>query len=499
MADQNLSDLRESIRALVADIVEKDAAGATVSGAGPGPGTSSGAGSAPGDPAGGMPVAQGTGIHPTIDIAVTAAKQAFTALGTQGLKERRAYIAAMKEAALRNGALLARMAAEETGMGNPTDKHAKNMVAAEETPGVEDLQSEAFTNEHGLALVERAPYGVIGAITPSTNPTATIISNSIGMIAAGNAVVFNPHPAAKACSAKTVTILNDAIVAAGGPPNLLTTIASPTIESANRLMDHPSVAIMVVTGGPGVVKAAMQRTKKVIAAGPGNPPCVVDETAHIDKAGRDIVNGGGFDHNIVCICEKEVLVVESVADALIESMGRHGAFFMSAEQTALVTNMVIKEPGAPGKEGAANKQFVGKSPAFIAGAAGFSVPDGTKLLACVVPADHALVWTEQLMPVMPVVRLPNVDACIDLAVECEHGFRHTAIMHSLNVEKLSEMARRMNCSLFVKNGPCYAGLARGGAGFTSFTIASPTGEGLTRARTFTRERRCTLVDYFRIV
>jgi len=243
----------------------------------------------------------------------------------------------------------------------------------------------------------------------------------------------------------------------------------------------------------------MNSGKKVIGAGPGNPPCVVDETADIARAGRDIVRGGGFDNNIVCICEKEVIAVDSIADRLKQEMCINGAHELNEEQIAAVTKLVIADPGRPGHEGAPNKKFVGKDPYVIAKAAGIDVPESTRLLLCEVPLDHPLFWTEQLMPVMPLVRVPNVDEAIDLAVKVEHGFRHTAMMHSLNIAKLSKMARAMNCSIFVKNGPCVSGLGVGGTGYTSLSIASPTGEGVTRARDFTRERRCVVVDYFRIV
>ena len=319
------------------------------------------------------------------------------------------------------------------------------------------------------------------------------------MIAAGNAVVFNPHPSAKKVSAFLITLLNQAITEAGGPANLLACIDEPTIDSAKALMSHPGIAILVVTGGPAVVKVAMNSGKKVIAAGPGNPPCVVDETADLAKAGRDIVNGAGFDNNVICICEKEIIVVASVADRLKAELKKNGAFELNAEQVEKITRLVICDPGGPGKEGAAEKRYIGKNADFIAREIGLEVPPSTRLLLCEVGREHPLVWTEQLMPVMPLVRVTDADAAIDLAVECEHGFRHTAIMHSLNIAKLSKMAKAMNCSIFIKNGPSYAGLGHGGAGFASFTIASPTGEGVTRARTFTRERRCTLVDYFRII
>ena len=439
------------------------------------------------------------GIFADIDSAISAARIAHQELMKLTLETRKIIIHQMRLAVQVHNEMLARKAYEETGLGCWRDKILKHQLVGGKTPGVEDLEAVSYSGDHGLTLVERAPYGVIGAIIPVTNPSSTVINNGISMIAGGNAVVFNPHPSAKHVSCLTISLLNEAIVKAGGPQNVLTAISNPTIESAQALMKHPQINLLVVTGGPAVVKAAMNSGKKVIAAGPGNPPCVVDESADIEKAGRDIVQGAGFDRNIVCICEKEVLAVASIADRLKQVMTANGAYELNKEQSAKITELVISKPGGHGQPGVPNKKCVGKSPQYIAGEIGLTVPDSTKLLLCEVGREHPLVWTEQLMPVLPFVRMSHVDEAIDLAVECEHGFRHTAMMHSLNVAKLSKMARLMNCSIFVKNGPCYSGLGQGGAGFTSFTIASPTGEGLTRARTFTRERRCTLVDYFRIV
>jgi acyl-CoA reductase-like NAD-dependent aldehyde dehydrogenase len=442
---------------------------------------------------------ENAGVFSNISEAIHAAEKAFSKLNMLTLETRKKIIANIRKTALAHNESISRMAHEETGLGRWEDKIIKNELGITKTPGVEDIVSESYSDDDGLTLVERAPYGVIGSITPSTNPAVTIISNSIGMIAAGNAVVFNPHPSAKKVSARLINLLNTAITEAGGPANLLTCIDEPTIESAKQLMAHPGIAILVVTGGPAVVRVAMNSGKKVIAAGPGNPPCVVDETANLVKAGRDIVNGAGFDNNVICICEKEIIVVASVADRLKEELKKNGAFELTPAQIEKLTALVISDPGGPGKEGAAEKKYIGKNADFIARAIGLEVPPATRLLLCEVGREHPLVWTEQLMPVMPLVRVADVDAAIDLAVECEHGFRHTAIMHSLNIAKLSKMARAMNCSIFIKNGPSYAGLGHGGAGFASFTIASPTGEGVTRARTFSRERRCTLVDYFRII
>jgi acyl-CoA reductase-like NAD-dependent aldehyde dehydrogenase len=311
--------------------------------------------------------------------------------------------------------------------------------------------------------------------------------------------VFNVHPNAKRISNRLVVLLNMAIKGEGGPQNLLCAVANPTIESAGELMKHPGVSILVVTGGPGVVKAAMASGKKAICAGPGNPPCVVDQTADLVKAGRDIVAGAGFDNNVVCTDEKVILAVESIADRLKEEMRRNGAFELTGGQIEAVTRLVLGKDTQPGRHSTPNKDFVGKDPVVIARAAGIEVPAQTRILLMDVAAEHPMVWSEQLMPVIPLVRMRNVDEAIDFAVKVEHGFRHTASIHSHDIAALSRMAKVMNCSIFIKNGPNFAGLGQGGAGYASFTIASPTGEGVTRARTYTRERRCTLVDYFRII
>ena len=443
----------------------------------------------------------GRGIFADIDSAVAAAAVAQRELVTLPLEVRRRIIDAMRATVLEANESLAREAVTETGLGNVRDKKTKNSLAARKTPGVEDVEPTAWSDEHGLTIMERAPYGVIGAITPVTNPLATITSNSIGMISGGNAVVFNVHPGAKGVSCRLVGMLNDAITREGGPQNLLCAMAAPTIESAGELMKHKGVTLLVVTGGPGVVKAAMASGKKAICAGPGNPPAVVDPTADLVKAARDLVAGSGFDNNVVCTDEKEILAVDGIADRLKAEMKKNGAFELTGAQVEAVTRVALPESAAtgPGRHSPPNKDLVGKDPVVIARAAGFDVPPDTRILLMDVPSEHPMVWSEQLMPVIPLVRMQNVDQAIEFAVRVEHGFRHTASIHSHDIEKLSAMARVMNCSLFVKNGPNYAGLGEGGAGYASFTIASPTGEGMTRARTFTRERRCTLVDYFRII
>ncbi len=441
----------------------------------------------------------GDGIHPSIDKAVAAARHAFTAYREMGLESRKTIVEGMRAAMLREGERLAYMAAQETGIGRAEDKVIKNRLVTTKTPGPEDLEPHVVTGDAGMMVTEYAPYGVIASITPTTNPTSTIINNSIAMVSAGNAVVFNVHPNAATVSVENIKLLNRAIVAAGGPPDLITATPQPTLETAREVMHHPDVRVLLVTGGPGVVQEALKTNKKAITAGPGNPPAVVDSTADVEKAGRDIVSGASFDNNVICTDEKTTIVVDSVADRLIQAMVAGGAYRLKEHELKRLERVIFKEAGPPSKPGLIDPRWIGQNASKILSEIGVSVPSETRLVIAEVPRDHNLVWTEQMMPVMPVVRVHDVDDAIDLAVRSEHGFRHTASIHSTNVATITRMARAMNCSIFVANGPNYSGLGEGGEGFTSFSIASPTGEGLTRPRHFSRVRRISVVGALRIV
>ena len=441
----------------------------------------------------------GDGIHATIEEAVKAARTAFISYREMGLESRKTLVEGMRAAMLREGERLAYMAAEETGIGRAEDKVVKNRLVTTRTPGPEDLEPHVVTGDAGMMVTEYAPYGVIGSITPTTNPTSTIINNSISIVSAGNAVVFNVHPNAALVSVENIKLLNRAIVSSGGPPNLITATPHPTLESARDVMYHPDVRVLLVTGGPGVVKEALKTSKKAITAGPGNPPAVVDQTADVEAAGRDIVLGASFDNNVVCTDEKTTIVLDSVADRLVQSMAANGAYRLKEHELKRLERVIFREMGPPNKPGMVNPDLIGKSASRILSEIGLTVDGDVRLVVAEVPREHNLVWTEQMMPVMPVVRVQNVDDAIDLAVKSEHGFRHTASIHSTNVDTITRMARAMNCSIFVANGPNYAGLGEGGEGFTSFSIATPTGEGMTRPRHFSRVRRISVVGALRIV
>ncbi|MFK9093575.1 aldehyde dehydrogenase family protein [Bacillus salipaludis] len=441
-------------------------------------------------------ISLGDGVFDTVDEAAAAARIAWGKLRKLTTATRKQMIENMREISRNHANELAQLAVEETKLGKVEDKIAKILLAANKTPGVEDLVSTAYSGDDGLTLVEYAPIGVFGSITPSTNPAATVINNSISLIAAGNTVVYNPHPSAKRVSIKTLKLLNQAIVAAGGPENALTSVASPNLETSAQVMNHPKVNALVVTGGGPVVNAAMAVGKKVIAAGPGNPPVVVDETAIIAKAAADIVKGASFDNNVLCTAEKEVFVVDKVANLLKAEMVKNGAIELKGIQfEKLLEKVLVKK----NDKFYPNRDFIGKDASVILQAAGFQANPNVKLIIAETTKDHPLVMTEMLMPILPIVRVPDVDQAIELAVIAEKGNRHTAIMHSQNITNLTKMAQEIQATIFVKNGPSVAGLGFESEGFTTLTIAGPTGEGLTSAKTFTRQRRCVLVDGFRII
>ena len=445
-----------------------------------------------------IPITTGGGIFQRVEEAIIASEAAFGLLSSISLEKRKELIKSMKDMSTKHARYLAELAIQDTGIGRLEDKVAKNLLSARKTPGVEDLISTTWTGDRGLTLVEMAPYGVIGCITPSTNPTATIINNSISMVSAGNTIVFNPHPAAKRATNETIRLINRAIIEAGGPENVLTSVINPTIQTAQTIMKHPKIRCLVVTGGGAVVKAAMTSGKKTIAAGPGNPPVIVDDTADIQKAARGIVEGASFDNNIVCLAEKEVFAFNNITDELMAEMQRYGAYEVKSKQIDELVKLVFTTSGE--KHPTKNVKFIGKDAQYILEQIGIKVGDDIRLIIAEVPDDtHPFVVTEQLMPILPIVRVNTIEEALARAKKAEHGFKHTATMWSDSLGNMSLVAKHIETTIFVKNAPAYAGIGYGGEGFTSMTIAGPTGEGITSARTFTRQRRCVLVDAFRIV
>lgn len=426
------------------------------------------------------------GVFDEVEAAIEAAEEAQRRLMELGIEKRAEIIQAMRRTALEHSEELARMAVEETGMGRYEHKVLKNRNAALYTPGIEDIVPQVQTGDDGMTLVERVPFGVINALCPSTNPTSTVINNGICMIAAGNSIVFSPHPGAKNCTIRTMVLLNRAIVQAGGPPNLMVAIREPSLRIAKQIMEHPKIAMVVATGGAGVVRAALTSGKKAITAGPGNPVALVDETADIPKAARDITEGAFFDNNLLCIGEKSILVLEQVADKLIDEMVSYGCYLLRGDEVRAVESLVIQN-GHPARE------FIGKDANLILERAGIRPGRDVKIIIFEAHPEHPIVVEEFLMPVVPIVRVRDFDQAVKLAVRIEGGNRHTAIIHSKDIDRITKFAKEIQTTILVVNGPSYACAGVEGEGFVAMTISGPTGEGFTRPSTFTRERRVVLV------
>lgn len=441
------------------------------------------------------------GIYSDMNEAIDAAEAGYKAVRAMTVEQREKIIAEIRRLTVAEAPIMAEMGVAETGMGRVDHKRLKHLLVADKTPGTEDIVSEAKTGDSGLTLTEMAPFGVVGAITPSTNPSETVICNSIGMIAAGNGVVFNPHPNAICTSNYAVDLVNRASKAAGGPEILVCSMDKPTLDSAAIMQSHPKIKLLVCTGGPGVVKAVLSSGKKAIGAGAGNPPVIVDDTADIKKAGRDIIDGCTFDNNLPCIAEKEVFAFSNIADQLIAEMQKNGAYLINAEQADKLAKIVLEEKVT--KSGktikTVSRHCVGRDADVLLAKIGVNVDKSVRCIICETNFMHDFVQHELMMPILPIVRVDNIEDAIELAVKAEHGNRHTAHMHSKNIDHLSAFAKAVETTIFVKNAPSYAGIGFGGEGHATFTIAGPTGEGITSARSFTRKRRCVMADNFRII
>ncbi|MBE5892716.1 MAG: aldehyde dehydrogenase EutE [Lachnospiraceae bacterium] len=429
------------------------------------------------------------GVYADMNTAIEKAKEAQKVVRMLSMDQREKIISRIRTKIKENAETFARMGVNETGMGNVGDKILKHLLVAEKTPGTEDITTTAWSGDRGLTLVEMGPFGVIGAITPCTNPSETVLCNTMGMLAGGNTVVFNPHPQAIKTSIFAVNLLNEASLEAGGPDNIACTVEKPTLASSDIMMKHKDIPLLVATGGPGVVTAVLSSGKRGIGAGAGNPPALVDETADIRKAAEDIVNGCTFDNNLPCIAEKEVVAVDAIFDQLMKYMvEEQGCYLASQEVQDKLVKTVLTEKGA------LNRKCVGRSAKALLEMVGVNVPDNIRCIVFEGPKEHPLIAEELMMPILGLVRAKDFKDAVEKAVWLEHGNRHSAHIHSKNVDRITEYARAMDTAILVKNGPSYAALGFGGEGFPTFTIASRTGEGLTSAATFTKRRRCTMSD-----
>ncbi len=438
------------------------------------------------------------GIFNDVPAACRAAHDAFIQLGDKRLEGRRKVIDIVKSMAEDNAERWGRDELEETKIGR-LDHKIEKLQILKLVPGVEFIHPFGMSGDNGITMEEYTPFGLVGSVTPATHSVPTMSGNIINMVAAGNSCIFNPHPGAARCAAASARAYNEAIHRELGIENLICVIETPTLESFDAICADEHVRLLCITGGPAVVKAAMKTGKRAICAGPGNPPVVVTCCADHRKAAQSIIQGGAYDNNLLCIGEKQVFVVDRVADELIGHLEREGAARLKTAQIdKLKQEAFIWHQDNGSSHAAINKDLVGRDATLLAERAGATVPSGTQLLFGETAADDVFVEEEQMMPFVPIVRVRDVQEAIQRAKESEHNYRHTAIIHTRNVDHMTAMARALDTSLFVKNGPCMAGLGLGGEGYLSYSIATPTGEGVTNPRTFTRTRRCVMVDNLKI-
>lgn len=433
------------------------------------------------------------GIFSYVNDAVLSALGAYNIYSRLTLNDRAEIIQGIKEKLSSRIEEIAFMTVQETGIGNVKDKIEKLKLAINKTPGIEDLITEVKTGDNGMTLYELASYGVICAIHPCTNPCATLISNTIGMLAAGNAVVHCPHPRAIKVSKYVIEIINTTIREKCGIDNLVVTLNESSMATTSEIMTHPDISMIVTTGGINVLRRAMSSGKKVIGAGPANPTTIVDETADIKKAARDIVKGASFDNNVMCISEKSIVAVSAIADSLIEELNKNEVYYVNNIEEIIKLKLATLT-----EEMKINRALEGKSASEILKAAGISCDRNIKLIVVETTKEHPFVTVEMLMPLIPLVRVEDFEAALEMALEIEQGFKHTATIHSQSIERLNIAARVMQTAVFVKNGSSLVGIGVNGEGDTSFTIATATGEGTTTARHFTRRRRCALTNGFSI-
>ena len=436
------------------------------------------------------------GVFQEIEECIQAATIAQKKLVALPLAGREKIIEAVRQVGLTHADEYGRMEHEETGLGKASDNVKKNQAACG-VLGMEDLSPEVFTGDKGVTIIERIPVGLIASINPVTNGSPTILFNAIMMLAGGNTVVNNPHPKTKIISARVVKDLNQEIVAAGGPPNCITTVSEPDIPGAQYLMTHPKTDMIAVTGGHRVVEFAKKIGKRILSGGPGNPPVVVDESADLDHAAQCIIRGSSLSNCTPCSSEKEIFVTNSVADTLKELLCKYGAYELTADQGDALVKEIFKEIHPGRTPSVINMDYIGKPPnVILKRAIGLDIPPETKIAILETNKEHPLIWTEQIMPILPFVRCKDDKEAMDEGVAAEQGLRHTIVFHSNNLKNMAYMSSIADASQFVKNASSIGGLGVEGEGFKSLVI-STGGEGLAHPRMFTSIRRCVMNDDFR--
>ncbi len=396
-----------------------------------------------------------TDVSKIIDTLVNNANQALKAYMDLNQEQVNNITKSMALAGLDQHMYLAKLAIEETGRGIYEDKITKNLFASEyiynnikyeKTVGCIDANDE----EDYMEIAE--PVGVVAGITPVTNPTSTTMFKSIISAKTRNPIIFAFHPSAQKCSYTTAKILRDAAIEAGAPEHCIQWIEQPSIEATNLLMKHTGVSLILATGGSGMVKSAYSSGKPALGVGPGNVPCFIEKTAQIERSATDLVLSKSFDNGMVCASEQAVIIEEPIYNDVTNFMKTNKCYFTTPEETKQVERVVIST-----ETSAVNPKIVGKSPYEIAGLAGVSIPQDTKVLCCEIEGigEQYPLSREKLSPVLAVVKAKDVEDGIQL---CEkaialNGLGHSAVLHSKDSAVIEAFSERMKAGRVIINQP----------------------------------------------
>lgn len=384
----------------------------------------------------------------------------------------------MVRVAEENAVCLAKMAVEETGFGKVEDKTYKNHMAS-------TIVYNAIKNMKTIGVIREdvdekvidiaEPVGLIMGIVPSTNPTSTAIFKSIIAIKSRNAIVFSPHPAALKCTMKAVSLMNEAAVAAGAPANIISCICTPTIEATNELMKCKEVAMIIATGGPGMVKAAYSSGKPALGVGAGNSPAYIERTANVEQAVRNIIASKTFDYGTICASEQSIIVEECNHDQVVAEFKKQGGYFMTTVETEKVCALLFKNGGH-----SMSAKFVGRSPQVIATAAGISIPDGTKVLIGEQQGvgDAYPLSYEKLTSVLAFYTARDWQEACDLSIKLlQNGIGHTMSIHTEDRDMVMKFAKKPASRILVNTGGSQGGTGASTGLIPSFTLGCGTWGG----------------------
>lgn len=391
----------------------------------------------------------------------------------------------MVKAAKENAVCLAKMAVEETGFGKFEDKTYKNHMASVMLyDSIKDMKTIGIINEdvNQKTMEIAEPMGLLMGIVPSTNPTSTAIFKAMIAIKSRNGIVFSPHPSALKCTLEAVKIVHDAAVDAGAPENIISCISLPSIQATNELMKHKDIALIIATGGPGMVKASYSAGKPALGVGAGNSPAYIERTANIEKAVRNIMASKTFDNGTICASEQSIIVEECNRNAVIAEFKKQGGYFMTSEETSKVCKLLFKDGHTM------NAKCVGRSADVIAKAAEISIPEGTRVLIgeqCGVGPDYPLSY-EKLTTVLGFYTVKDWHEACELSIELlQNGIGHTMSLHTEDRDIVLKFTQKPAARILVNTGSAQGGTGASTSLMPSFTLGCGTWGGSSTSENVT--------------